>query len=288
MDISLDTRKCLDKFYTKPEISKKCWELMNEHLDESYQYIVEPSAGSGSMLNAITGFETKGFDLMPENDNIIANDFLMGDAVGKECQDKKIAFFGNPPFGKKSDLAVKFINKALELSDIVGFILPNQFKKFSAQKRIIKEAKLIFEIDLPKNSFVLGDDEYDVGCVFQIWSTKESDAVDNRIHTSPSTKHEEFEMYQYNCTKTALKFFDYEWDFAVLRQGYGNFNQKYRVEDKSEMSVKKQWIFFKAKNKDVLKKLESLNFNKIAELNTSVKGFGKADVIKFYDGGETC
>ena len=80
----------------------------------------------------------------------------------------------------------------------------------------------------------------------------------------------------------AEKYFDYDWDFCVLRQGYGDFNEKFTKDDTVNLSRKKQWIFFKANSEDVLSNLSSMDFNKLSELNTSTKGFGKYDVIKQY------
>lgn len=278
MDIT--QRKSLDKFYTKPEIASLVWDDFKTYLHnigQSNYIIVEPSAGDGKLLDVVTT-EKIGFDLVPESDNIIQNDFITGDISG--FVDKKMIFFGNPPFGKKGSLAIDFLNKALGYGNIVGFIIPNQFKKYSVQNKINQNAKLVFERDLPADSFLLGDKNYNVRCVFQIWSLEESD-INLRVG-KPVTVHPDFEMYQYNATKTAEKYFDYDWDFCVLRQGYGDFSVMYTKDQVSLLSRKKQWIFFKAKNKRVLSKLKKIDFDKLASLNTSTKGFGKHDLIKEY------
>jgi hypothetical protein len=279
MDIS--QRKKLDKYYTKPEIASDVWNDLKSYLEsinKSNYIVVEPSAGDGKLLDVITT-DKIGFDLVPEHNNIIPNDFIKGDISSYVTQD--MVFFGNPPFGKKGGLAIDFLNKALEYGKVVGFIIPNQFKKYSVQNKINKNAKLVFEKDLPEDSFLLGDKDYKVRCVFQIWSLEESD-VDLRVG-KPVTVHPDFQMYQYNATKTAEKYFDYDWDFCILRQGYGDFNTIYTKEDINQLSRKKQWIFFKANNETVLDKLRGIDFDKLASLNTSTKGFGKYDLIKEYN-----
>ena len=273
-------RKALDKYYTKPEVAELVWADLKSFLDSVNKQdfiIIEPSAGDGKMLGVVD-VDKIGFDLVPESDNIIQNDFLIGDIT--EHLTKEAVFFGNPPFGKKGRLAIDFLNKSLEYGKTVGFIIPIQFKKYSVQKQINNNAKLVFERSLPDDSFLLNDKTYNVRCVFQIWTLE--DVSVNIREGKPVTIHPDFDMWQYNATEQAMKFFDYDWDFCVLRQGYGDFNIKYRKEDAENLSRKKQWIFIKAKNKTVLKRLESIDFNKLSELNTSTRGFGKHDLVKEY------
>jgi hypothetical protein len=67
-----------------------------------------------------------------------------------------------------------------------------------------------------------------IRCCFQVWildcfSTK----FDNlKISVKPEITHPDFEMYQFNRTEKSKKFFDYEWDFAVSRQGYLDYTIK--------------------------------------------------------------
>lgn len=44
--------------------------------------------------------------------------------------------------------------------------------------------------------------------------------------------------------------------------------------------MKQQWIFFKAKNKEILEKLKQLDFTKLSKKNIGIPGFGKADVVQ--------
>jgi hypothetical protein len=278
--MNISERKALDKFYTKSHIAALVWEDFKSillQLDRDVT-VVEPSAGDGKLLDVID-YNKIGFDLAPESENIIQNDFLSGDI--RPYVSNEVVFFGNPPFGKKGKLAIDFVNKAFTYGSYVAFIVPIQFKKYSVQNRITKDAKLIFERDLPIDAFTLGDKDYKVRCVFQIWTTEDSE-IDLR-EPKPITSHKDFKMYQYNCTFEAEKYFDYDWDFCVLRQGYGDFNQIFTKDDVGNLSRKKQWIFFKANEEEILDRLKSIDFNKLSELNTSTRGFGKYDFIKEYN-----
>ena len=66
----------LDKFYTKPEVAKQCI----KHLRfTDYDLIIESSAGNGSFSKNIKHDGLLSFDLEPENDNIIKQDWFKTD-----------------------------------------------------------------------------------------------------------------------------------------------------------------------------------------------------------------
>lgn len=153
----------LDKFYTKPEVAS----LYITKADiESYGTIIEPSAGSGAFSSQIP--DCVALDLKPEGTGIREQDWLQYEHP-LEPDKGKILVIGNPPFGQQNSLAVKFINHASTFADRVAFILPISFKKESIQNRINPYMHLVYEEDLPKNSFTFNGDSYDVKCVFQIW-----------------------------------------------------------------------------------------------------------------------
>ena len=180
-------------------------------------------------------------------------------------------------------MAISFLNKAFYYSNIVGFILPISFRKWSVQSNIIPTASLISDLSLPDNSFLFEGKDYSIKCCFQIWTNNIciDKFNDMRVRTKPSVNHKDFVMYQFNRTKEAEKFFDYEWDFAIPRQGFNDYSFKaYRAED---CDRKKQWIFFKAGNSEALNNLLTLDYEKLSRKNSTTPGFGKADVIQEYN-----
>jgi hypothetical protein len=272
----------LDKFYTTPETAKLCYDVFKAFINENNitpSCYIEPSAGGGSFLDVIEGNKL-GFDIAPTREDIIKIDFLNKPVFSLYNIDESVVFIGNPPFGKKSDLAIQFLNKCLKHGIVVGFILPLQFRKWSAQKQIDSRAKLMLDMNIPEKSFLFMNNDYKLRCCFQIWSNTIK-GNNLRIKEAPITKHTDFEMWQYNRTEQALKYFDYDWDFAVLRQGYGDYTKKYYT--KEECDRKKQWIFFKANTGDAFKKLMGLDFEKLSKKNIGIPGFGKADVVQEYE-----
>ncbi|MDX0427365.1 hypothetical protein GOL30_23360 [Sinorhizobium medicae] len=281
----------LDKFYTKPSIAKDCYFvfkdiLQDAKIEDRNLLFIEPSAGSGAFLDIIQ--EPKlGFDISPDDPlTIRKNDFLCGnllEVLNDEERQKQLVFIGNPPFGTKSKLAIAFVNKALEYSNIVGFVVPLQFRKWSVQSKIAQNARLILDKDLPENAFEFMGKDYKVRCCFQVWALDSfpGSFSNLRLTQKPAIDHPDFVMYQYNRTEQARKFFDYDWDFAVPRQGYLDYS--IRAYSKVECDPKHQWLFFRATDTSVLERLKRLDFEKLSRKNIGIPGFGKADVVQEYE-----
>jgi hypothetical protein len=168
-------RDSIDKYYTKQSVVDLCIDYISEyvHIDIKNDLIIEPSAGSGAFIPGIVSLSSKFlfFDLKPENEQIIQQDYLLLETENLRELTKcnKIHIVGNPPFGHQSSLAIKFIKKSSTYANTISFILPKSFKKDSLKRAFPLDFHLIFEIDLPKNSFMVDSLEYDVPCVFQIW-----------------------------------------------------------------------------------------------------------------------
>lgn len=170
-------RKTTDKYYTSNRIVDICFNLINEYLDFNLDDLcIEPSAGNGAWIDSIkANFSNyKFFDIEPPSNrlDILEQDYLDFNLGLNDY--KKIHIIGNPPFGRQSSLAIKFIKKSAEFCDSISFILPKSFKKDSLKKHFPLKYHLECEYDLPDNSFLVNGEEYDVPCVFQIWVKKET------------------------------------------------------------------------------------------------------------------
>lgn len=158
---SLGQKNALDKFYTKPEIVQFCLNYLDV---EKYTNIIEPSAGSGNFLYQLP-IRAIGYDIAPEGDKIIQADFLQ---LEFNLQGSTLVV-GNPPFGIQNKMAIDFFNKSAKFATTIAFILPKSFRKISIQNRLDLNFKLIADIDIPENSFLLLDQEYSLPTCFQIW-----------------------------------------------------------------------------------------------------------------------
>lgn len=275
----------LDKFYTQNHVSKLCFEFLQDQLsiDENAIYL-EPSAGAGSFLNYLPHYIA--LDIMPEDDRITQQDYLL------YTTDKTdFITIGNPPFGNRSKLAIDFFNKASTMSDVIAFIVPVSFMKWSVQKNLNTQFALHSYMYLEPESFSSNGEPYSVRTVFQIWVKKGSkydNGVNLRLTKQPPISHSDFKIWQYNATPEAVKYVDEDWKYATYRQGYHDYNQIFtradydHIKEKMTGAKKQQFFFIKPLTAEAEKIILDMNFNALAERNTATPGFGKGDFVSYY------
>jgi hypothetical protein len=154
-----------DQFYTKSEIAKKCLDKLSEYVDvNSFDIIIEPSAGTGSFFNLLPVDKRIGIDLEPKCEGIACADYTDFEPP----PNKKIAVVGNPPFGINSKSAVIFFKHSAKFADIIAFIIPRTWKRISIQNRLSLDFELIFNMDLPMTPCCFTP-KMSAKCCFQIW-----------------------------------------------------------------------------------------------------------------------
>jgi len=176
-------RNTIDKYYTKDIIVELCLENVKKYIEiHTNDLIIEPSAGNGSFISGIKSLTTNCafYDIQPEHNEITKQDYLLYKFNNMNNTYNKIHIIGNPPFGRQSSLAIKFIKKSCEFCDSISFILPKSFKKDSLKKVFPLNYHLIFEMDLPDKSFLVNGEEYNVETIFQIWVKKTNNRVVNQ------------------------------------------------------------------------------------------------------------
>ena len=109
-----------DKYYTPDCLAEYCVNKTKEIIgEENITEYLEPSAGKGVFLNYLPE-NTLAYDLYPEGDKIIKQDYLELELPYKKGR----CIIGNPPFGDRNVLSVKFFKKSILLGDYISFILP--------------------------------------------------------------------------------------------------------------------------------------------------------------------
>lgn len=262
-------RNTTDKFYTKLEIVEVCKIRIEKYINiKGNDLIIEPSAGNGSFITIIKKLSNnyKFYDLIPENKEIIKQDFLTLE-IGEIIESyKKIHIIGNPPFGRQSSLAIQFIKKCCQFADTISFILPKSFKKESNKEKFGKFFHLVYEYDLPENSFIVNGNECDVPCVFQIWKKKKTERI----------KHDKLEP-------TNFKFVDKTESHDISFRRVGVYAGKIDKET-SDKSIQSHYFIKFTNNKSInvnIKLLEKINF----DFNNTVgpKSISKQELIKEFN-----
>ena len=120
----------LDKYYTSQELADYCTQKAIEVIGrENITELIESSAGNGVFLNSfeklLPEIPYQAYDIEPEDDRIVKQDYL---SLEMEYKKGRVVI-GNPPFGDRGNLCLKFYKKSILLSEYIVFILPiKQYK----------------------------------------------------------------------------------------------------------------------------------------------------------------
>ena len=252
----------VDKFYTQKDVAKECIDLIPEL--NSYDLIIEPSAGSGSFssqLNCIA------YDIEPEGENIICQDWL----TTKPFNNEHILVVGNPPFGQRSSLAKSFIKHSQYIgAETIAFILPDTFSKLSKQPLTLfpKEWSLIVEHKISNCDFIVENSNkpYYVPCTFYVWTKRKSNINLRQVKVEPT---DDFIFLSRNSADA---------DFTIN----GNSG---KIKNISEVTNPKAEHYIKAKNKSVdeLKEIfNNLDYNFLSSVNGGNAWIGQQEILKAY------
>lgn len=253
----------LDKFYTQQEIATECIQLVPE-LD-SYDLIIEPSAGTGSFSSQIKN--CLAYDLEPAASNIEQKDWLST----KPFSANHVLVIGNPPFGPRSSVAKQFIKHSQKIgAETIAFILPDTFSKLTNQSKTLfpENWSLIIEHKLTNCNFKLenGNDYY-VPCSFYIWTKRPSSINLRQIKL---TENKDFSFLPRGSEDA---------DFSIN----GNSG---KVKNINEITNSKAEHYIKAKDKSIeeLKEIFShLNYTTLSSVNGGNYWLGQQDILKAYN-----
>jgi len=107
---------------------------------------LEPAGGTGAFVKAAQnlGFrDILAFDIEPLHDLVKYGDFLDVDVTLHDA-----ICITNPPFGRNNSLSIPFFNKAAEHSELMAFIVPTSWRKWSVLNRLDGRFRLIDDWDL--------------------------------------------------------------------------------------------------------------------------------------------
>jgi hypothetical protein len=260
----------LDKFYTNPDIVKICYDAIKKHLDiNKNDLIIEPSAGNGSFINIIKKLSNnyRFYDIKPENKEIVKKNFL--DLLPEDSYNN-CHIIGNPPFGNKSSMAIAFIKHATNIlrAKSISFILPISFKKSSQQKSFPLNYHLIYQSNLPENSFTHFGITKNIKTVFQIWIRKDN----SRRITQKLTPSEWYSFSKKENSTISIRRVGSKIGYVKISEESDNINTHWFIK------INK---IFNITIDNLLIKLNRLNFNK--DNNVGALSISKQDIIRKYN-----
>lgn len=180
----------LDKYYTKKEVVEFCISKLNF---DDYDFIIEPSAGSGAFYHRIKHHNKIGLDISPESLNIIKQDWLQ---YKINPFYKNVLIVGNPPFGINNILSTKFLKHAFGFENVqtIAFVLPNVYNKHTRQNVVPNQHITGWRIKniypLPENSFLFENKIKHIPCSFFVFD--KSQGGDLRFNPAKYQKTKDF------------------------------------------------------------------------------------------------
>jgi len=277
MEIDYSKYSCKDKdqFFTTKDTAKYCFDVYLEKMkelneNETEYYYIEPSAGSGTFLKVLPKDRTIALDIEPLGKNIKKQDYLEWEPENKT---RKYIVFGNPPFGLRGHLALKFINHSAKFANFVCFILPQLFEsdgKGVPRKRV-KGYNLIHSEKLDDNTLFTepSGKTVSVKCIFQIWSKHH----ESEEYTIKQVKDDIMKVYSVSDggtpSTTRNKNMWYKCDIFIPSTCFGASNMK--PYDNFDILPRRKGygIVFKKNKKKNLKKFKEIDWSKVAFLSTN-------------------
>ena len=227
-----------DKYYTSPELAKYCVEKTKEIIgSENITEYIEPSAGAGVFLDYLDK-PYLAYDIEPEDDRIIKQDYLTVDLEYKKGR----CIIGNPPFGNRNTLIVKFFKKSIELADCIAFILPlsqlnNNYQMYAFD--------LIHSEDLGWHVY----SGVKLNCCFNVYRRPA-----NGLNKKPNYRLNDIEIIEFRRTNKN-DFNEHDYDIGICTYGSGIIGKipLYKGQYVKEMYFKIRNKKYKNKAIDIIK-----------------------------------
>jgi predicted RNA methylase len=240
-----------EQYYTPPQVAQDILKVVVDLVEDFEQKVfLEPAGGTGTFINEAlaSGFtEVLSYDIEPHHPLVSKGNFL----------EKKIPHYNcvtvsNPPFGRNNALSIPFFNKAAEYSDLIVFIVPRSWRKWTVQNKLDRRFTLVREDDLnidyvDASGEPLSKNKYLRTCV-QYW--KKSDVLRDLVYVKDMGI---IERCKYQEADASLTLF-----------GYGCGTVKTEFPKKPNTTQ----MFLKLKHPRALEALKAVDFSRFF-LNTA-------------------
>ncbi len=272
IDYSKYSSKEKDQFFTPINVAEKCYKIfineISKYKEKEEEYIyVEPSAGDGSFVKILPKSRVISMDIEPRSDEIMEYDYL--EWYPKD--NKKYVVIGNPPFGLRGNMALRFINHSHNFAEYVCFILPQLFEsdgKGVPRKRVIGY-NLIYSEKIDNKFYSPEKSEMKINTIFQIWSKNHK----NEKYVLNEINNENIKVYSLSDggtpSSTRNKDKINKCDIYIPSTCFGK--DKMRIYNSfEELPNKKGYGIIFNKNKEyMIKKANEIDWGNIAFMSTN-------------------
>lgn len=135
-----------EQYYTPKPVALEVLDRVLKITKAESQTFLEPAAGAGAFVEAAKqkGFsEIIAMDIEPKHADVVKANFLE-----RNPRVQNAVCVTNPPFGRNNALSIPFFNKAAKHSDVIAFIVPRSWRKWSVLNRLDQNFALIDDWDL--------------------------------------------------------------------------------------------------------------------------------------------
>jgi len=258
-----------EQYYTDKFLVLKLIGLVNERYKlDDFNKIIEPFAGDGSFSNFFyynKDYKAKllAIDIDPKKEGYIYQYDSFKYDFEYIYNDYKL-IITNPPYSKSFEVLRK-INSFTKADDVIAIILPSSYKNRHHFNTIPRKWHLIYQEDIPNNSFYNGNKTYDYNSVFMIFEKQDYNRPDE--YMKEVSKYFQF-VKDYNNA-----------DLAIIRVGfkaskininhYPNKNTNYYLKLKENID-----------KIDFIKAYNNIDFNDVINNSVVVKTLPKYKLIE--------
>ncbi len=164
-----------EQYYTPKDLAAQLSKVVID-LVGTHRHFLEPAGGTGVFIDALNSLgveQIESVDIHPKHPAVLNADFL------KFTPDRQdLVCISNPPFGRNNALAVPFFNHAANFSDLIAFLVPRSWRKWSVINRLDQRFHLVEDIDVSVNYVSEFGEQFglrnDLRSCFQVWEKRES------------------------------------------------------------------------------------------------------------------
>ena len=139
-----------EQYYTPPTTADAIIEHLMLLRPECIQKTwIEPAGGTGTFIEAAKRHgvhEIVSYDIEPHHPQV-----LLGNFLEQNLKIKEAVSIGNPPFGRNNSLSIPFFNRCALYSDLICFIVPRSWRKWTVINRLDSSFHLVDDYDLTIN-----------------------------------------------------------------------------------------------------------------------------------------